>query len=178
MSNITYNKISDELIKKIELDRKNHTEKNIPMVQIDVESGKIVNVNNFTYIDLDIYRKQVDIETKKRNLGLTARYNIITVGRIIPQKNPIFIAKSFVELCKLRDDCNFVWVGDGNLRTESERIFKQNGVQSRVHFLGQRADVNEILQCCNLFFMPSSFEGLGIVIIEAQAAGLPCLVSR
>lgn len=128
-------------------------------------------------IDLDIYRTRIDVEAKKKELGLTARYNIITVGRIIPQKNPLFIANSFVELCKLRDDCDFVWVGDGNLKTECEEIFKKNGVRNRVHFLGQRADVNEILQCCNLFFMPSSFEGLGIVIIEAQAAGLPCLVS-
>lgn len=44
-------------------------------------------------------------------------------------------------------------------------------------FWGRRADVNEIMQCCDLFFMPSAFEGLGIVIIEAQAAGLPCIVS-
>lgn len=128
-------------------------------------------------IDLEVYRKQIDIEAKKKDLGLTAKYNIVTVGRIIPQKNPLFIANSFVELCKLRDDCDFVWVGDGPLKMECEDIFRKNGVLNRVHFLGQRADVNEILQCCNLFFMPSSFEGLGIVIIEAQAAGLSCLVS-
>lgn len=128
-------------------------------------------------IDLDVYRKQIDIEAKKKELGLTAKYNIVTVGRIIPQKNPIFIATSFVELCKLRDDCDFIWVGDGPQKKECENILESNGVLNRVHFLGQRADVNEILQCCNLFFMPSSFEGLGIVIIEAQAAGLPCLVS-
>lgn len=128
-------------------------------------------------IDISLYRKKIDVEGKKQELGITAKYNITAVGKIAPQKNPIFIAKSFVELCKLRDDCDLVWVGDGNLRTECEEIFMQNGVQNRVHFFGQRSDVNEILQCCNLFFMPSSFEGLGIVIIEAQAAGLPCLVS-
>lgn len=128
-------------------------------------------------IDLDVYRKKIDIEAKKKYLELTAKYNIVTVGRIIPQKNPIFIANTFVELCNLRDDCDFIWVGDGPLKKECEEIFKSNGILNRVHFLGQRADVNEILQCCNLFFMPSSFEGLGIVIIEAQAAGLPCLVS-
>lgn len=128
-------------------------------------------------IDLDVYRKKIDIEAKKKYLELTAKYNIVTVGRIIPQKNPIFIANTFVELCNLRDDCDFIWVGDGPLKKECEEIFKSNGILNRVHFLGQRADVNEILQCCNLFFMPSSFEGLSIVIIEAQAAGLPCLVS-
>lgn len=128
-------------------------------------------------IDIELYRKKIDIEAKKKEIGLTAKYNIITVGKIAHQKNPMFIANSFVEQCKLRDDCDFVWVGDGPQRKECENLLESNGDLNRVHFLGQRADVNEILQCCNLFFMPSSFEGLGIVIIEAQAAGLPCLVS-
>ena len=128
-------------------------------------------------IDVELYRKEIDVVSKKQELGLTARYNVVTVGKIAPQKNPLFIANSFVELCKLRDDCDFVWVGDGPLKTECEDIFRKNGVLNRVHFLGRRSDVNEVLQCCDMFFMPSSFEGLGIVIIEAQAAGLPCLVS-
>lgn len=128
-------------------------------------------------IDIDIFRKPIDIAAKKKELGLTAKYNMVTVGRIIPQKNPIFIAEAFSELCKLRDDVDFVWVGIGELKEQCEDILKRNGCLNRVHFLGSRTDVNEILPCCDLFFMPSAFEGLGIVIIEAQAAGLNCLVS-
>ena len=128
-------------------------------------------------IDIDRFRLPVDVEQKKRELGLTAKYHIVTVGRIIPQKNPKFIAESFAALCKIRDDVDFVWVGIGDLRQECEYIFEKNGCLNRVHFLNSRNDVNEILPCCDMFFMPSAFEGLGIVIIEAQAAGLPCLVS-
>lgn len=128
-------------------------------------------------IDLDIYKKQKSPCINNNELGLSARYNIVTVGRIIPQKNPLFIANVFVELCKNRTDCDFVWVGDGILKQECEEIFRRANLLSRVHFLGQRSDVPDILQCCDMFFMPSSFEGLGIVLIEAQAAGLPCLVS-
>lgn len=128
-------------------------------------------------IDIDIFRKPIDIAAKKKELGLTAKYNMVTVGRIIPQKNPIFIAEAFSELCKLRDDVDFVWVGIGELKEQCEDILRKNGGLNRVHFLGSRTDVNEILPCCDLFFMPSAFEGLGIVIIEAQAAGLNCLVS-
>lgn len=129
-------------------------------------------------IDIEHFRQPVDIVRKKAQLGLTAKYNIITVGRIIPQKNPLFIAESFCQLCKQRDDVAFVWIGIGDKQDECISIFKKNGCLSRVHFLGSRNDVNEILPCCDLFYMPSVFEGLGIVIIEAQAAGLPCLCSE
>ncbi len=128
-------------------------------------------------IDIDRMRQPIDVDKKKEELGLTAKYNIVTVGRIIPQKNPLFIAEVFSELCKVRSDCNFVWVGTGYIKEQCEDILSANGVLDRVHFLGSRNDVSEILQCCNLFLMPSAFEGLGIVLIEAQATGLPCIVS-
>lgn len=128
-------------------------------------------------IDIEHYRTSVDVKCKKAELGFTQRYHIITVGRIIPQKNPLFIAESFCELCKQRNDVDFVWVGIGDKLDECKSIFKKSGCINRVHFLGSRIDVNEILACCDMFYMPSVFEGLGIVIIEAQAAGLPCLCS-
>lgn len=128
-------------------------------------------------IDIEHFRIPVDVERKKAEIGLTAKHHIITVGRIIPQKNPLFIAESFCELCKRSNDVDFVWVGIGDKQDECKSIFSKNGCLDRVHFLGSRTDVNEILACCDLFYMPSVFEGLGIVIIEAQAAGLPCLCS-
>lgn len=128
-------------------------------------------------IDIEHFRRPIDIEEKKRELGLTAKYNIITIGRIIPQKNPLFIARVFSELSKMRDDVDFVWVGIGDKEEECREIFRRNNCLRRVHFLGLRTDVNEILKSCDLFFMPSAFEGLGIVIVEAQVAGLQCLVS-
>lgn len=134
-----------------------------------------VVVNNG--IDIDRFRMSIGVARKKKELGLTAKYHIVTVGRIIPQKNPLFIAESFAQLCKMRTDVDFVWVGIGDKEEECREILKREGVLERVHFLGSRTDVNEILPCCDLFYMPSVFEGLGIVIIEAQAAGLPCIAS-
>lgn len=128
-------------------------------------------------IDINRFRQPLDIAKKKGELRLKAKYNIVTVGRIIPQKNPEFIADTFSALCKLRNDVDFVWVGIGDKEIDCRKILENNGCIDRVHFLGSRTDVNEILPCCDLFFMPSVFEGLGIVIIEAQAAGLQCLVS-
>lgn len=128
-------------------------------------------------IDLKVFSGQQRTESKMRELGLTARYHLVTVGRIIPQKNPLFLANVFVELCKMRKDVDLVWVGIGELQKQCETLFKSSHCLDRVHFLGSRRDIPEILPCCDLFFMPSAFEGLGIVIIEAQAAGLNCLVS-
>lgn len=128
-------------------------------------------------IDINAFRDLKDKIAKKNSLGLTNRYNILTVGRMIPQKNPQFIAQIFCEVSKMRDDIDLVWVGVGELENECRKILSYNNILERVHFLGSRNDVNEIMQCCNAFILPSKFEGLGIVLIEAQAAGLPCLAS-
>ena len=144
--------------------RRNWHQENYPVV-----------INNG--IDIDRFRQPIDVDAKKKELGLTAKYNIVTVGHILPQKNPLFIADAFSELCKIREDVELIWIGTGELKERCEEILRKNGCLESVHFLGSRTDVNEILHCCDLFFMPSAFEGLGIVIIEAQAAGLNCLVS-
>lgn len=128
-------------------------------------------------IDINLFRKPIDIDNKRNELNLKAKYHIITIGHIIPQKNPIFIADVFSQLSKQRSDVDLIWIGSGEKKSVCEQIFKKNNCLSRVHFLDTRSDINEILQCCDLFFFPSAFEGLGIVVIEAQASGLQCLVS-
>lgn len=130
-------------------------------------------------IDIERFRnfKEQDKILKKKELGLTAKYNLLTVGHFSAQKNSVFIADTIGRFLRQRVDCNFVWVGIGPKEDECKRILADYDVLDQIHFLGRRADVNEIMQCCDLFFMPSAFEGLGIVIIEAQAAGLPCIVS-
>ena len=128
-------------------------------------------------IDLKEYGREINTTEKKKELGLTAKYNLVTVGRLIPQKNPLFLAEMFSMLCKSRKDCDLVWVGIGPLEEKCHQIFQENSISDRVHFLGSRNDVADILKCCDLFCLPSAFEGLGIVIIEAQAVGLSCIVS-
>lgn len=128
-------------------------------------------------IDLSAYRCLFDIENKKRELGLTKKYNICTVGRIDYQKNPLFIVDVMNELFKIRNDCDFVWVGVGEQKTEVRRKINEYQIADRMYMLGSRTDVPEILRSSDLFFLPSFFEGLAIVLIEAQAAGLPCVTT-
>lgn len=128
-------------------------------------------------IDISIFNNISDKISKKNSLGFSRRYNLLTVGRIIPQKNPLFIAQVFCEVCKMRDDIDLIWVGVGDLEDDCRKIISNHEIEDRVHFLGYRSDVNEIMQCCDAFILPSCFEGLGIVLIEAQAANLFCLAS-
>jgi glycosyltransferase involved in cell wall biosynthesis len=128
-------------------------------------------------IDLNRYRTPIDIDYKKRSLGITATKNILTVGRIFGQKNPVFLLNVFNEFCKKGYLGDLVWVGTGEQQQEVAVLAKKYNIAHRIHFLGARSDVNEIMQCCDMFLLPSKFEGLGIVLIEAQAAGLPCLAS-
>lgn len=81
------------------------------------------------------------------------------------------------ELRKLRSDFVYEWIGGGELREQMEAFIREKGLQDHVELLGIRNDIEKLLPHRDLFFMPSLFEGLGIALIEAQAAGLPCLGS-
>lgn len=130
-------------------------------------------------IDLSNFRTQIDVPGKKAELGLCAKHNILVVGHIGLQKNPRFTVEVFKRICDRRADIDLVWVGKGkgDMEHEIRQRVSDYDIQRRVHFLGHRSDVNEIMQCCDMFLFPSLFEGLGIVMIEAQASGLPCLAS-
>lgn len=136
---------------------------------------KALVVNNG--IEIKRFRTGVNRKEKERELGVQKHYHILTVGRLSPQKNPRMIAECFVDLCKMRQDCDLIWVGIGDMENQLKEFLKEHDVLDRVYFLGTRDDVNELMQISDLFLFPSLFEGLGIVLIEAQAAGLPCLVS-
>ncbi len=128
-------------------------------------------------IELDQFQGNQSAISLKKDFSINFQYHIITVGRFIDQKNPEFIAEIFCELAKRRKDCDFVWIGEGPLEGKCRNIVADAGIEERVHFLGTRGDVSEILQCCDVFLLPSNFEGFGIVLIEAQAVGLPCVAS-
>ena len=110
------------------------------------------------------------------NLGRD--FVIGTVGRIESVKNPIGVVAIFRALCKKEPNVHLLWVGDGSLRGDVENALAQAGLSNRVVFTGVRADVDRLMQAMDVFILPSFFEGLGMVLIEAQAAGLPCLCSE
>ena len=84
----------------------------------------------------------------------------------------------FSELIEVDDSFCLLLIGDGPSRTLIENKVKTLGISENVKVLGLRNDVPQILNILDLFILPSLYEGLGIVLLEAQAAGLPCVVSE
>lgn len=99
------------------------------------------------------------------------------VARFEPQKNHIFLLRIFRALHRLEPRAKLLLIGTGTLEPEVRASVRHFNLESCVLFAGNRADVYRYYQAMDLFVLPSLFEGLGIVNIEAQAAGLPCFVS-
>jgi glycosyltransferase involved in cell wall biosynthesis len=100
------------------------------------------------------------------------------VGRFEVPKNHRFLVEIFGSLAARLPTARLVLVGDGPLRPQIEQLVSAKGLEKHVLFLGVRADVPEIMGCLDVFLFPSQYEGLGIVLIEAQMAGVPCVVSN
>ncbi|WP_448382807.1 glycosyltransferase family 1 protein [Desulfosoma sp.] len=114
----------------------------------------------------------------RRKLGLPEDgYIVGHVGRFDVQKNHFFLIELFTHLLGCLPTARLVLVGDGPLRPDIERQVRGNGIEDRVFFLGVRADVPEIMGCVDAFLLPSFWEGIPLVLLEAQAAGVPCIVS-
>lgn len=99
------------------------------------------------------------------------------VGRFNTEKNHKFLIDIFKQFEKEHSNCLLYLVGDGSLSDEIKSYVKDNNLQNKVRFLGIREDVNKLMMMFDVFLFPSLFEGLGIVLVEAQATGLSCLVS-
>lgn len=103
---------------------------------------------------------------------------VLTVGRLTPQKNHAMLVAAMQHVLARVPTAQLLIVGDGRLRIELEQVVKTHGLQSTVRMLGQRNDVADLLQAADLFVLPSEYEGLPLVLLEAMAAGLPVVGTR
>lgn len=99
------------------------------------------------------------------------------VGSFTEAKNHAFVVRAFHELRRCRPSARLVLVGAGPLRSGVEASVRASGLGGSVHFLGVRSDVPRILAALDILLLPSLWEGIPLVLIEAQAAGVPCVVS-
>ncbi|MBW3087485.1 glycosyltransferase [Bifidobacterium sp. 82T24] len=117
--------------------------------------------------------------TVRSALGIGDTTTVIRFcGRFRQQKNPLFLMRIFAHYRTLQPDSLLLLVGDGELRSDMEDAIEALGIGGHIRFLGERADVQSLYQAMDAFVLPSRYEGLPIVCVEAQCSGLPCLVSR
>ena len=142
-------------------------------------SHKIQNIriiNNAIITEKYKYDKGIR-ETVRKNLGIKDEMVVGHVGRFHMQKNHFFIMEIFRQLTLLEGACKLMLIGSGELKEQIVEIAKQEQMEESIIFLDNRMDVNELLQAMDVFLFPSLFEGLGLALVEAQAADLPCVIS-
>ena len=123
------------------------------------------------------YNEQTRLEMRKQ-LGLKNDAFVVGhVGRFHPVKNHAFLLDIFFELHKQKPEATLLLVGDGETKPEIERNVQKMELTGAIRFLGIRNDVDKLLQAMDVFVFPSLYEGLPMVLVEAQAAGLPCIIS-
>lgn len=141
-----------------------------------MDSGKVTIVNNA--IDLKKYAfNPQKREILREELGLADEFVIGHVGRFMFQKNHEFLIDVFAEAYKQNSHMVLLLVGDGPLRPAMEEKVRKLGLTDHVKFLGLRNNVQDFYNVMDLFVLPSHYEGLPVVGVEAQANGLPLLVS-
>ena len=121
--------------------------------------------------------RQEERERLRQQYGLENSFVIGHVGRFNIQQNHTRLLDIFAEIAKAAPDARLALIGTGELEKDVKEKARTLGIQDKTLFLGQMANVNEWYQAMDCFVLPSLFEGLPVVGIEAQAAGLPCFFS-
>jgi glycosyltransferase involved in cell wall biosynthesis len=99
---------------------------------------------------------------------------VLTAARLEEQKGHRFL----IEAAKQIPDAVFVFAGQGSARAELEALARHNGLAARVRFLGWRDDVSALVSACDIFVLPSLYEGTPLALLEAMAAGKPVVATR
>lgn len=150
------------------------------LLSSDFMFGKGVNAELiYNAIDTDLFSfSEKEREDVRKELNCDNKIVVGFVGRFSPQKNPIFMLRIFACFFKYNPNSELWIVGDGNLKNDMENEVDSLGIGQHVKWLGLREDIYRLMQGMDLLLQPSLFEGLGIVLIEGQAAGLPVVSSK
>lgn len=142
-----------------------------------VENGKVKIIHNGT--DVEKYHfDSVEHEKIKNQMGHSGKIVFGNVARFKKQKNHEFLIDIFAEIHKMNQNTVLILVGQGELEENMKEKVAKLGLDDCVEFLGARNDVPTLLKDFDVFLLPSLFEGLPLVGIEAQAAGLPMITSN
>ena len=141
-----------------------------------VKTGKAVVLNNAInlekYAFSDEKRKQIRLD-----LGIDHKLVFGNIARFTYQKNHKLLIDIFAKFHAKNPQSVLLLAGDGELMEETRAYCEQLGIGDFVKFLGVRSDVGELLSAMDMFLLPSRFEGLALIMIEAQANGIPCVCS-
>lgn len=145
-------------------------------------SKKIVLNKQYKIIKNGILTENFSYSEDKRNevrnkLNLKDKFVVGNIGRFVAPKNHTFMIDVFAALIEKRPDAVLMLAGTGELEETIRKKVHDLRIEDKVLFMGQHSDINDLYQAMDVFFLPSVFEGFGIVNIEAQSSGLICVTS-
>ena len=141
-----------------------------------VKNGQVKLISNA--VDAEKFRFDPALrEQIRREMDLEGKLVIGCVGRFRREKNQGFLVRVMAELTKLREDAVLLLVGEGPFEETVKAQARELGVEQCVRFLGMREDIHLLMQVMDMFALPSLWEGLPVVAVEAQASGLHCVAS-
>lgn len=155
----------------------NHTGENLIKFE-KISPQKIVIIPNG--VDAEKLSKKIDIEQKRKELLIAKRYPIIGLGvRLTEQKGITYLLNAMPAIIKKYPNITLLIAGDGPLGDELKREAQNLGLISEkyVRFIGARTDMHEIIKILDLYILPSLWEGLPMVILEALAVGCPVVAT-
>lgn len=130
-----------------------------------------VELEKFRYVQAVRYRIRKELSCQDTELVIGH------VGRFEEQKNHKFLLKVYAQIHRHRPDSRLLLIGEGLLEAEIRQWAKRLNLEESVYFMGNRNDVHKLMQAMDIFLFPSLFEGLPVTVVEAQASGLPVLMS-
>lgn len=136
---------------------------------VDKEKTKVIyngiNIGKFS-----------NIRHKKNAEKINNRIELITIGRMCEQKNSLYIVEIMKNLKQL-GSYHLTWIGSGPLKEQINKKISEYEIQDTISLIGNSHNVSDYLTTSDYFLFPSKWEGLGIVLIEAQSCGVPCFIS-
>lgn len=141
-----------------------------------VDRGEVTVINNA--VKLSDYTFDSEKRAAKRaELRLGDEFTVMHAGRMSVEKNPMYLIDVFAEVLARNGNSVFLYAGTGPMEDEVKKYAEEKGVSQSVRFLGVRSDVSELMQAADVFLLPSKYEGLPVVSVEAQTADLQCFFS-
>lgn len=139
-------------------------------------NGKVNLIKNAIPVE-DFLFSQVKRSKTRKFYNIDDKLVIGHIGRFNGQKNHKFLIDIFSEIVKLHTNSILILVGKGELENEVKSKVRTFDLSDKVIFTGVRSDVQDILMAMDVFVFPSYYEGMPNTVIEAQATGLPCIIS-
>ncbi|WP_309121656.1 glycosyltransferase family 1 protein [Paenibacillus sp.] len=131
-------------------------------------------------IDYSVFleKNETEVNAFKEKENLNQGIVIGHIGRFVEAKNHVFLLEVMKRIVRKGANAKLLLVGDGDFKPRIQKIAEEEGLSGDIRFVGLRDDIGTMLHAMDVFAFPSTYEGLGLVLLEAQAGGLPCIVSE